>query len=149
MTGLSPQIFKSYEIFNEICMHCVNLCALNAHVCVRHCCKWGNGGSVCLSRCVHSLCSESVNGVGDELDEICQTVRTVSTVSMVSRQGCRIHLMFGCGATCSFLFGMHIYYLRKEVIVLVTWDLLIMLAGLKFFGMWHSMKVFTIVRVLL
>lgn len=76
-------------------MHCINLHALNVHVCVRHRCKWRNGGSVCSSRCVNCLCSESVNGVGDELDKICQTVRTVSMVSMVSWQGWCIRLMFG------------------------------------------------------
>lgn len=45
-------------------------------------------GSVCRSStCVHSLCSQSVNGVGDELNAVCQTVKTVSIVSMVSRRG--------------------------------------------------------------
>lgn len=39
-------------------MHCINLHALNVHVCVRHRCKWRNSGSVCSSRCVNCLCSE-------------------------------------------------------------------------------------------
>ena len=52
-------------------------------------------GSVCLlSTCVHSLCSQSVNSVCDELEAMCQTAGIVLTVTMVSRQGedLRIHL---------------------------------------------------------